>query len=365
MTNPKPAISPGLRFLLSAACVVVLVAGIRAARTILVPLALALFVAVISLPLLNLLRRIGIPTGLAVLFVVVVDGSALFLFGWLVSLVALEVRDALPGYLVRLEEIQNESLAWLNARGIESGVTPLGDMLQPERIFEIVSLVVRSATDVLTTVFLVTLIFVFMLAEASSFPRKLRVIFGREASELGRSTQIVKEIQHYLAIKTIISVMTGFTVGVATWFIGLDFPLLWGILAFLLNYIPNVGSIIAAIPAVTVALIQLGPGAGLLVAGLYVAVNAMFGSFLEPLFVGRQLGISTVVIILSLIFWGWMWGPIGMFLSVPLTMALKIGLEHSDEFRWIAYLMTAERKLVGTSNLAPVTAASVQRPNLE
>jgi AI-2 transport protein TqsA len=361
----QSSIPNGLRFLLSAASLVIIVAGLRGARPILVPLALALFVAVVSLPLLNFARRAGTPTFLAILFVVLIDASALFLFGWLVTRVSVEITTELPQYLARIQEIHDSSLAWLAARGVEvdqvtavwfpangpEGATALPDL---QVLFGYATTVFREATSILAMTFLVILIFIFMLAEASNFPRKIRAIVGRDNEELGRSAKIVREIQHYLAIKTLISVANGVTIGVATWALGLDFPLLWGLLAFLLNYIPNVGSIIAAVPAVLVALLQIGPTAALLVAAVYMGVNALFGNFLEPMLVGRQLGISTLVIILSLVFWGWVWGPIGMFLSVPLTMALKIGLENSDEFRWVAVLMASDRQ---TSLVDPVTPA--------
>lgn len=351
--------SPGLRFLLSAACLVVVIAGLRGASTIMVPLALALFVAVVSLPLLNFLKRKSVPGSVAIFFVVLFDAAALFLFGWLVSLAALEIRDELPQYLFTIRVLENDAILWLAERGVEVRASPIADLLQPERLLDIISVVLLGATDILTGVFLVTLIFVFMLAEASSFPRKVRMVMGNESGDLSRATKVVKEVQHYLAIKTVVSAATGMTIGVITWGLGLDFPLLWGLLAFLLNYIPNVGSIIAALPAILVALLQLGPGMALLVGLVYFAVNALFGNLIEPLLVGYQLGISTLVVILSLVFWGWVWGAAGMFLSVPLTMALKIGLEHSDEFRWVAHLMTSDRNQpIGEAAAVAVTPPS-------
>jgi AI-2 transport protein TqsA len=352
-TTTQPTIPPGLRFLLSAACLIIVVAGMRAASTILVPLALALFIAVASLPLLNLARRKGMPTSLAILVVVLFDAAALFIFGSLVRLASLEVSSDYAMYLTRLRELEDAAIAWFATRGI--AIDPLGEVWFPNRtgvddapagtgelgwLFSMAGSVARWATDILTTIFLVVLIFIFMLAEAANFGRKLRMIVGRD--RLGRSAKIVREIQHFLAIKTLISAATGLTVGVAMWGLGVDFALLWGLLAFLLNFIPNVGSIIAAFPAIAVALLQIGPGAAALVLVVYLAVNALFGNFLEPMLMGRQLGISTLVVILSLVFWGWVWGPIGMFLSVPLTMALKIGLENSPEFKWIALLMASD-----------------------
>jgi AI-2 transport protein TqsA len=369
--NTPPPISPGLRFLLSAACLVIVVAGLRGAKSILVPLALALFIAVVSLPLLHLVRRKGVPTSVAILLVVLFDASAIFLFGWLVSLAAIEIQAELPIYLQRLQEMEEVAVAWLAERGFEMGEvatlwfpeqtdgTSVWPSVELSRLYDLATYLVEKATDLLTMAFLVTLIFIFMLAEASTFPRKIRSIVGRNSDALGRAAKVVKEIQHYLAIKTLISAATGFTIGVATWGLGLDFPLLWGLLAFILNYIPNVGSIIAAVPAVVVGLLQIGPGAAVLVAVVFAGVNALFGNFIEPMLVGRQLGISTLVVILSLVFWGWLWGPVGMFLSVPLTMGLKIGLENSDEFRWVATLMTAEGK--GTA--APAATGAPALPS--
>jgi len=353
MKNLPETLPRGLRFLLSGASLVIIVAGLRSASTILVPLALALFVAVASLPLLNLLRGAGLPRPLSILIVVLFDAAALFMLGWLVSLSAFEVRDALPRYLSHLQELEAEAVLWFGQRGVEVGVSPFGELLMPERLFGIASFLLRGVTDIVTTVFLVILIFVFMLAEASSFPRKLKVLIGSGSSQVDRSAKIVREIQHYLAIKTLISAITGLTIGTATWALGLDFPLLWGLLAFLLNYIPNVGSIIAAFPAVTVAMLQAGPGLAALVAVLYLGVNFCYGSFLEPMLVGRQLGISTLVIVLSLIFWGWVWGPMGMFLSVPLTMGIRIGLENSEDLRWIAYLMTSDAGKARAERIQP------------
>ena len=119
-----------------------------------------------------------------------------------------------------------------------------------------------------------------------------------------------------------------------------DYPLLWGLLAFLLNYIPNLGSIIAAVPTVLLTLVQLGWSAALIVFAGYSVVNVVIGSFIEPRFMGKGLGLSTLVVFLSLVFWGWVLGPVGMLLSVPLTMTLKIALESSEENRWLAKLLS-------------------------
>jgi len=153
----------------------------------------------------------------------------------------------------------------------------------------------------------------------------------------------LQNLGRYLGIKTIVSLATGICAGILTWSLGLDFPLLWAMLAFLLNYVPTIGSIIAAVPAVLLALVQLGPGAAGATAVGFAAINVVFGNIIEPRLMGYGVGISPLVIFVGLVFWGFIFGPVGMLLSVPLTMTLKLSLESDERTRWIAILIGSER----------------------
>ena len=197
-----------------------------------------------------------------------------------------------------------------------------------------------AVTRLLQQTATVLLTMTFILLEATGFPAKLEAALGKEGS-IGRFTKVQSEVQRYLGIKAVISLATGILVG--SWCAGLDvdFPLVWGLLAFLMNFIPTLGSLLAAVPPVLLALVQFGPGRALAVALGFIFVNLTLGTFIEPHFMGRRFGLSTLVIFLSLIFWGWVWGPIGMLLSVPLTMILKILMENSKDFRWLATLIDA------------------------
>ncbi len=204
----------------------------------------------------------------------------------------------------------------------------------------------RGLTALLSTVsstFVVTLILVFMLLEAAVLPIKIRSALGSPDADLQRFTKAAGEIQKYLGLKTAISAVTGLLIGTWVAILGLDFALTWGFLAFLLNFIPNIGSIIAAVPAVLLALVQLGPAEAILVAAGFLVVNVVLGNLVEPQLMGRTLGMSTLVVFLSLVFWGWLWGPVGMFLSVPLTMILKIGMENSRDLKPIAIMLDSPR----------------------
>ena len=180
---------------------------------------------------------------------------------------------------------------------------------------------------------------IFILLEASGMPAKLARIFGGSEATMERFNQFVENIKHYMAIKTLSSLLTGLLVFILLTIVGVDYPLLWGLLAFAMNYVPNIGSILAAIPVIILTLIQLDPLHTLLVAIGYLTINVLIGTVLEPRFMGRELGLSTLVVFLSLLFWGWVLGPVGMLLSVPLTNTAKIALDSRDDTRWIAVLL--------------------------
>ncbi len=148
-------------------------------------------------------------------------------------------------------------------------------------------------------------------------------------------------------------------VAIWVWALGIDFPVIWGLLAFLLNFIPNLRSIIAAVPPVFLGYIQFGIGRAVLVAAGFGVVNLIFGNVVEPKFMGRKLGLFPLVAFLSLVFWGWVWGPVGMLLSVPMTMVVKIALESNPSTRWISILLDSEASV--TQSLA--NQAQETQPN--
>jgi len=180
----------------------------------------------------------------------------------------------------------------------------------------------------------------FMLAELSGITQKIAKAFDNPRDTLQRVSQFTEGANKYMAIKAGVSAFTGALVSIVLWVIGVDFPILWGVFAALLNFIPNIGSIFAAIPAVLLALVQLGVGPAIAVALAYVIINVVVGSILEPKFMGERVGLSTLVVFISLVFWGWVLGPAGMLLSIPLTMLVKIGLDKREDTHWIATLLS-------------------------
>ncbi len=335
--------NPGTRFLFIMALVVVVVGGLKVAAPILLPFALALFLAVLTLPIVVWLQSRKVPSALAVFLAVLVD---LALFGLIILLVTQsmsDVQERLPRYIEAFGVLWAKWLVALEAWSFP-GAAELAEGLSTQRIDSgrILSLAggtLQRAFTFASNAFLVFLILIFILGEAMVFPAKFRAILGRERGHSSRLTKIVAEVQAYLWIKTFISLATGVLLGAWCWVLDLDFPVLLGLLAFLLNYVPTIGSILASVPAILLALVQHGPGTGLLVGAGYLAVNMVLGNFLDPHLTGRRLGLSTLVVILSLLFWGWVWGPVGALLSVPLTMIVKIMLHNTPDLRWVAILL--------------------------
>jgi AI-2 transport protein TqsA len=358
-------IPSALRVVLLIAGLMIIVAGLRAAASWLVPLALALFVAVISLPVLSWFRARGIPGALAVLLVLLVDSLVLIVLGMIVVQSAGEVRDALPAYILRFEDLQAAILARLHGWGVEVDTIAYDELFQSERIIGVSTALLRGLTDAVSAFVLVLLFLIFLLIEAARFPAKLRAAMGDPSFDLKHYGRILQEVQSYLALKTAISLITGVLVGTGAAILGVDFALLWGFIAFLLNFVPSIGSIIAAIPAVLVALLQLGPGTAIALAVIFLAVNVLLGNIVEPALLGRRLGLSTLFIIVSLVFWGWVWGPVGMLLALPLTLSAKIALERSDELRWLAILMGPAPPISTEEMTAPPAAGVMELPELD
>lgn len=326
-------------FLLSAASFVVVVAGMKSASSLIVPFLLAIFISIICMPAVVWLRRHRVPNFLSVLIVLI---CILIIGSILVTLMGTSLAqfsDNLPTYQESLTEKSAALIAWLNSHGVDISGEFFKEYFNPASIMRLAANTFSELSGVLTNAFIILLVVIFILLEVTEFPAKLEAALADPGRSIDGFNKIGKSVDRYLGIKTIFSLATGVCIGIWLWIIDVDFPFLWGLLAFILNYVPNIGSIIAAVPAVLLAIIQFGLGHAVLAAIGYVVVNTVFGSILEPKFMGRGLGLSTLVVIISLIFWGWVMGPVGMFLSVPLTMILKIVMEGSEETRWISILI--------------------------
>jgi len=311
----------------------------RAATAIVIPFLLAVFIAIICSPPLFWLQRRGVPKALAVSAILLGLLVIMFLLVVFVGRSLNAFSQQLPTYQERLSGLITQSLDWLKSLGVDVTKLPVTDFFSPGKIMRLVSFGLGALRGLLTNLFLILLIVLFILMEASGFPRKLQAAFRDPEKTLGPFRVFTASVNRYIGLKTVFSLATGVFIWISLAIIGVDFAATWGLLAFFLNFVPNIGSIIAAVPAILWALIQLGVPSALLVCLGYLIVNVVIGNFLEPRFMGQRLGLSTLVVFLSLIFWGWVLGSIGMVLSVPLTMIVKIALDSNEDTRWIAILL--------------------------
>ena len=326
------------------AAIVVLVYGMQLAKVILVPFLIAVFLALITVRPMLWLQQKRVPSILAALAIVSMIMVILAVVGAILGTSIGDFTAAIPGYQARLDTIVDGAVRFIamNIKG-DASIESLGDMIDPGWAMGLAATILNSLKDVLTNTFLIFFTMIFILLEASSGQTKFDAAFGRSESSLERPRMFLQNLGRYLGIKTIVSMATGLCAGVLTWSIGVDFPLLWAMLAFLLNYIPTIGSIIAAVPAVLLALVQLGPGEAGATAIGFAAINVIFGNLVEPRLMGYGVGISPLIVFVGLVFWGWVFGPVGMLLSVPLTMTLKLALESDEGTRWVAILIGSER----------------------
>jgi predicted PurR-regulated permease PerM len=344
---------PGARFLLVLASGVVVVWGLQFAAPVLLPTAVALFLAVLTYPMVAFLKARRIPAAAAIMAAVglVLGVASILLLG--ASRALRDFRLVGDRYVARLQELQvnwtrnlQEALGDFGIQLFGQGedlIVPL-DLLAPDQVLGFLGGTAQLGATLLAQAVLVVLVMAFILSEMTVIPGKLEAIFGSAIKGEERLQKVIREVQEYLGIKTVVSVMTGVAIAGWAWFMGLDFPVLLGVMGFVLNYIPTVGSIIASIPAIALSLILVGTlGHALVVAFGYFVINTIFGSILEPSLMGRRLGLSTLVVMLSLLFWGWTWGPVGALLSVPLTMILKIGMENSRDLKPIAIMLDSPR----------------------
>lgn len=355
MGNEPKVLTGGL--LVSLAAFVIIVAGMKLASTLLVPFLLAIFIAILIAAPFDWLQRKGLPPGVALLVVITVLIVIIILLGSLIGSSVQEFSSTFPSYQARLQEMSDQFVNWLNDHGVHISSESLLSFADPGKAMKMAADIIGSMGNMLTNSFLILVTVVFIMLEAAGFPDKWRAGHENADESLTQFSTIAKTINAYMAIKMLTSAGTGLAVVILLGLIGVDYAILWGVLAFLLNFIPNIGSIIAAIPAVLLALVQLGVAAALAAAGGYLVINIVIGTFLEPRYMGKGLGLSTLVVFLSLVFWGWVLGPVGMLLSVPLTIAIKIALDSQPETRWMAIMLgPIIAPVSGTTTAEPLDA---------
>lgn len=338
--RPSLDLTPFMAFCLGTIALVLVVTGLRAAQSLVIPVLVALFASSALGPIVFRLRDRGVPWGLAVAMVALLLLGTVALFAGLIGASLQGFTDKIPIYQEQLGQ---------RLEALSEDLGPLGTSLegvlqtvQPGDAMGLVAYILNGIRSLLGDAAVIVLMTLFLLFDLSSLPERVRTAMPNGDAALAYVARVTESLDRYIRVKTAVSLLTGVTAFLWVWAMGVDFPLLWGLVAFALNFIPNIGSVLAAVPPVLLALVQFDVGSATLVGLGYFVINAVYGNVVEPRMTGKTLGLSTVVVFFSLVFWGWIFGAAGMLLSVPITMMIKIALEASPTTRWIAILLSAQ-----------------------
>lgn len=340
MTPPDSHSHPFRDIVVTLAAVGVILALLRLSADIVQPILLSLLIVTITTPPLKWLRKFGVSTGVTVILgmavvILVLSGSSVLLSGALGRF-----NETLPLYHDQLVERSALLDAWLAQKGIDPQKGGVFHHFTPERINHLTESAISHMGSAVSDALLILLIVVFMLAEVNHFPRKLGAVMGKGGPAAPALANLLHDVHLYVTTKALVSAVTGILVWIGLRLFGLEYAGLWGFLAFMFNFIPNVGSILAAVPPVLLAVLHGSPLYAGGVVLMFLVVNIVIGNVLEPIVVGRALGLSAVTVLLSLVFWGWMFGIVGMLVSVPLSMAVRAFADAYPPTRWLAVLMS-------------------------
>ncbi len=329
---PKSSQDHAVRILLAVIATLLAVAAMKIARPIMIPFVVSLFLALVLAAPIGWLKVRRIPLLVtSVLSVAVVIGLIL-LIGELVRLSVVDLSKKLPGYEKNIVSLLDPLWKRLEQWGLgDQYIQSMKKDLNLGNLASFLGAGVVSFFGFLTNVVLIFFITLFLLMEAGFFKEKLIKAFGPKTSIPESLVEISRDIQRYVALKTVVSFLTGSLVFLFLSIIELDFPLVWGFLAFVLNFVPNIGSIIASIPPALLAVIQFAdsPWVAGVVLGVLAIIQVVVGFFVDPRVMGRGLHISALVVFLSMVFFGWLWGVIGILLAVPLVVSLKVVMMHT------------------------------------
>ncbi|MCU0858515.1 MAG: AI-2E family transporter [Pontiellaceae bacterium] len=321
---------------------------LKTAQSVILPLVIAWFLSYLFAPLVNFLARKGVPSGPSVGVVLIVLLGFFYLTGLFLYARVMAFVAEYPKYEKKFTEIA----AALDERyTIPSWISP-NTVDWQEKAGEFIMSIPGSFVEFAGKLILVLIFLVFILLGKPYLDNKLRHAFPDDRSEkLNRVTSAVAyQITRYLYIKLLISAATGFLAWLVLRLIGVDFPVTWGVLTFLFNFIPTIGSIVATIPPVLLAFIQFYPDGwtALIVLAALTVIQQVMGNFIDPKVTGDNLNLSPVVILISLVFWGWLWGITGALLSVPIASAIKIVCENIEVLKPVSILMGSGKKLPDT-----------------
>lgn len=326
--------------LVAIASFIIIIGGLSLASSIVVPFLLAVFISIIVYPVLELMSKVHINRFFAFIILIGICGSGLWILGNVIATALLGFSADLPIYKAKIDIFIDNLVIYIKDNSNIDISNNILSFINIDKLITTTSNLIVQTGSIVTQSFLVFLLLAFILFEVQIFKDKVAYFALKNPLASDIASTFISNLKRYLAIKTISSIATGMIVWVFLILFDVPYAPLWAVLAFILNYIPTIGSIIAAIPAILVSLAVNDLSSTLWLTLIYLVLNIAIGNFIEPKFLGKELGISTLVVILSLLFWGFVFGIGGMFLAVPLTMSIKIALDANPKTKSISILLS-------------------------
>ncbi len=328
------------QFLILLTSISILFVIMKYAAGVLAPFLISIALAIVLSPLLRMLQKRHIPKVVSLMILLILSAIPIIMFGGYIVAEAQEFAKNFHTLNAQFDTALGKFILYLQNIGLSVNQTDIEAMLAKNNVSGIVKNLASQTSTQFSNIFLILFTVAFMLLESQSMHRKVQTILSKSKISLEDGMQIISKINTYFIIKVKTSLITAFWVLLVLWFYDIHYFYLWAALAFFFNFIPVVGSIFAAFPPIILTMIDQGMMTALWVALWYLTINMVIGNILEPRIMGKGLGLSALIIFLSMTLWGWILGPTGMILSVPLTMAMQFLFAQYKETEWIALMLS-------------------------
>jgi len=332
-------IGKGAQALIVLAAAAIVAAAIKLAAAVVAPFLVAACIAIAVQPIFRWVHSSRIPDVSAVFISLLVVIGLLGGVGALLVLALANLSSSAAQYVSSLHQVQVQATIWLEAHHQHALAQSLYGSRLDSLLQQAMTYVLVSLPTVMSALLTVLLLIVFMLLEVTTMPKRLHAALGWSPSTFSDVSRTMAEIQRYLSVKTATSAATGVCAGLWCAVCGVPNPALWGLVTFALHFIPTVGGMVAAMPPIFIALTAYGVGRAGVVAGGLTVFSMIIGNLIEPNALGRSLSVSPLIVLVSMFVWGWLLGPIGALLSVPLTLIAKIVLWNTSDLHWVAVLL--------------------------
>ncbi len=326
-----------LQVILVLAATVVVLAGLRLGAPVLNPIFFAVVLTLLFSPVYSWLKRRGLPAPIALLIMLVLLTVLVFALVSILGVSITRFSERLGYYTTQLNSQLVDLDAVLERLGLSN--VNLQDVVKPSALASATGTVLAGVASFLSDLFLILMIMLFLLGEGPAMMDRLRRSTGPEHPQVARLTAVGQSVVRQFGLRAIVNLVTGTGVTVLLFALGVDFPLLWGILTFFLSFIPYIGLVLAVAPAVVLALAEFGVTRAVLVIAGVIVINILAENVLSPMMMGRGLNISPTIVFVSFIFWAWLLGGPGAFLALPITLFVAVMFDTFPGTRWLASLI--------------------------